>query len=224
MPLVDLKKVVPGYADAVERQDLVRDVAFLGLPERVCGVTVSPLTIRQLSWLQLIRSPFIGCGVALPQTATPREKTKRLTLDIAAFFKAIAPGRPNFMLVEPDQSLAKYLHAVGKLKLPAAVAGIREYVDEAFMDFPGHKESSQESFYSLGAALAHRLAHHYPGLDPNPMNYPSAVDLPLKAAFQLLKLIKQQQACEAGKPAMLFNGLSDRAKTRWMNEQNKGDN
>jgi len=59
------------------------------------------------------------------------------------------------------------------------------------------------------------------GLNPNPMIYPGALDIPLKAGFQLLKLVKQEDCARVGRKCILFNGLSDKAKSRWMNSMNQ---
>ena len=48
----------PGYAAAVERENLVRAAACLGLPEMVCGVECAPMTVEHSRLLALARSPF----------------------------------------------------------------------------------------------------------------------------------------------------------------------
>jgi hypothetical protein len=218
MPLIDLKKVVPGYAEAIERQDLVRDVAFLGVPETLCGIEVAPMTFRHLLWLQLVRSPFIGAG--LPDAET-------LHLAVAAFFKTLAPlEKPSFMLTAFDRKLQvdlkRYMESVGKLKASdETLKAINEFVNEAFIDSPGGADGAAESYYSVGAALTHQLCKNYSGLNPNPLIYPGAIDIPLKAGFQMLKLVKQEECSRAGRKCILFNGLSDRAKSRWMNSMNQ---
>ena len=207
MPLIDTSQI-PGYAEAVARQDLVRDAAFLGVPETLCGITVAPMTFRHLLWLQIVRSPFIGASP--PNSAM-------LHLDVATFFKTVAPfSPPSFMAKPPAAALRAFMAKVGRLKAPEALDGIRDFVNEAFMDAPGGGESSNVSYFSIGAALTHRLCEHYSGLDPNPMNYPSAADMPLKAGFQLLKCLKKSERPDA----IMFNGLSDQIKTRWINAQN----
>jgi len=210
MPLLDTSQI-PGYAEAVARQDLVRDAAFLGVPETLCGLVVSPLTFRHLLWLQTIQSPFIGCR-------PPDLKT--MAVDVAAFFKTLAPlSHPSYMshLSPADlEDLKTFMAKVGRLKGPVALKAIREFVDESFLDAPGGGDGSAASYYSIGAALTHRLCAHYAGLDPNPMNYPAAVDIPLKAGFQLIKCLRREE----NPKAILFNGFSDRAKGRWLNTLN----
>jgi hypothetical protein len=211
MPIIDLNQV-EGYADAVERQDLLRDMAFLGVPETLCGIAVAPMTFRHLLWLQTIRSPFIGLS-------SLEEKTAHL--DVAAFFKTLAPlARPSFMMPKSPE-LAAFMKSVGKIKLPNALKGVREFVADTFMDAPGGGEGGNAaSYFSVGAAAVHRLCSKYGGIDPNPMNYPSAVDMPLKAAFQLFKCLKREE----NPKAILFNGLSDKIKSRWIEQQTSPDN
>jgi hypothetical protein len=210
---------IPGYAEAVEKQNLHRDLAFLGVPEILCGLAVAPLTFRHLLWLQFIGSPFVGAG---------DYNVKTLHLGVAGFFKTIAPiGKPSFQLTPFDHKeqadLKTFMLAVGKIKAPDALAGIREFVADAFMDAPAGKadKAKGESYFSVGAALTHRLAKQYAGLNPNPAVYPSAVDVPLKAGFQFLKLITRDEAAAAGKRPTLFNALTSTLKSRWLEELNQ---
>ena len=208
MPLIDLNKV-PGYAEAVDRQDLVRDAAFLGVPEILCGLEVSAMTFRHLLWLQMIRSPFVGLSSLTPET---------LHLDVAAFFKTVAPlPKPSFLGVANKADLKSFMLKVGKLKAPDAVKGIRDFISENFMDAPGGGDNSGPSYYSVGASVINRLCSKYGGLNPNPMIFPSAIDMPLKSAWQLLKCLKRDE----NPKAILFNGLSDKVRARWIDSQNQ---
>lgn len=208
MPLIDSKQI-PGYVEAVERQDFIRDAAFLGLNETICGIEVSPMTFRHLLWLQTIQSPFVGAGVMGFET---------LHLGVAAFFKTIAPfQKPSFMGGFDKMELISFIKKVGRLQPGTAIKGVREFVSETFLDSPGGGEKIGVSFYSSGAAAVNRICSKYGGQNPNPMIYPSAVDMPLKVVFQLLKCMK----LDDNPKAILFNGLSDRAKSVWMNSQNK---
>jgi hypothetical protein len=118
--------------------------------------------------------------------------------------------------------LKRYTEAVGKLKASdETLKAIHDFVSEAFMDSPGGADGAVESYYSVGAELTHQLCKNYAGLNPNPMIYPGALDIPLKAGFQLLKLVKQEDCARVGRKCILFNGLSDKAKSRWMNSMNQ---
>ena len=220
MPAFNPYAEIPGYAEAVERQDLIRDVAFLGVPEILAGISVAPLTFRHLLWLQVIGSPFIGAGEADMDT---------LHLGVAGFFKTIAPlAKPSFMLTQFDAKeqadLKTFMRQVGVVKAPAALQGIREYVEEAFLDAPASAgEAAGENYFSVGAALTHRLAKNYPSLNANPTVYPNASDVPLKAGFQLLKLITRDEAAEAGRNPVLFNALTSNLKSRWLETRNQND-
>lgn len=142
-------------------------------------------------------------------------------------FKTLAPlGKPSFALTVFDRKLKadlkRYTEAVGKLKASdETLKAIHDFVSEAFMDSPGGADGAVESYYSVGAELTHQLCKNYAGLNPNPMIYPGALDIPLKAGFQLLKLVKQEDCARVGRKCILFNGLSDKAKSRWMNSMNQ---
>ncbi len=210
MPLFDPSAEIPGYAEAAAKQDFVRDVAFLGVPKLLGGLEVAPLTFRHLLWLQLIE--------LVPET---------LPLAVAGFFKTIAPlAKPSYMLTRFDEDLKKdlkkYMRDVGRLPVPAALAAIREHVTDTFMDAPGGKDGAKgESYYSVGAALTHRLAKNYPVLNANPGQFPGALDVPIKAGFQLLKLIARDDAAAAGRTVPQFNGLTSSLKSRWLETQNQ---
>lgn len=53
---------VPGYDDAVAREQYARNVAYLGQPEIVCGEPLRNLTPHLLGILTVARSPFIVGG------------------------------------------------------------------------------------------------------------------------------------------------------------------
>ena len=194
--LIDLSQV-PEILEAVEKQDLVRDVAFLGLPENIGGLEVMPMSFRHLLWLELKRSPFIGHG---------QLKAKTLVEDLAAFMKIVSPFHPLSPRRFNGWRQRRYLQRVGKMKLDVAIKDIRDYVSEAFMDAPsgGTSGDVRASYYSTGAAWVHRLAQEY-HLEANPNLYPSAIDLPLKVGFQMLKILKQDDYAAAGKVCPLFN-------------------
>lgn len=60
--MVTLQTVeIPGYADAIKRERLIRDRAFLGGSEIVCGVEVNPITVRRLIMLE-----HAGNGYVIP--------------------------------------------------------------------------------------------------------------------------------------------------------------
>ena len=211
----DSFKEIEGYAEAVEKQDFLRDAIFIGMPEIICGLPVSPLTFRHLLWLRIIESPFIG---------ESELDAGKISFAVAGFFKTIAPiGKPAFMLTPFDYwhrwNLRGFMHKVGRIKADEAMSGIIEFVRDAFMDAPSGSDRASESYYSAGASMTHALAEKYHGLNANPAIYPGALDIPLKAGFQLLKLIRRDNLAAAGKPSIMFNGLSDQIKTRWLEKQ-----
>ena len=194
MPLVDLNKEIPDYQSLVAKQDLIRAVAFLGLREKICGI----------AWFEVIESPFLGFKEWEPA---------RVGTDIAAFFKVVSPFHPARKMLDSLRQ-KKFMHAVGRLDAGNAISEIREFVSESFMDAPAGSGKNGESYYSSAAAIAHRLCKNYSGLSPD-----SAVDVPLKVAFQLLKILRAEEQAAVGRKPILFNHLTDAAKSRWMNQQ-----
>lgn len=78
MPKFDIWNV-PGYSEAVAKEQKLRDEPFTGLNEWINGVEVLPFNIRHLNLLESVRSPFIVGG----RNPTPG--------DIAVFLWYVSP-------------------------------------------------------------------------------------------------------------------------------------
>lgn len=188
---------IPVYRAAVEREQFIRDFAFSGLPETLCGIKVSPLTFRQWIWLMTIESPFLNGGDLRPET---------IRGDIGAFFWTIAPERrleAGGMREIFWQRWAKrrFLRQVGRVETLTAIRGIRDYLLAAFQDAPSVTLGGEHraSYFNAGSVIVDRLCQRYGWTDDH------ALDRPLKRAFLLLKIMDREQKARAGKPTMLFN-------------------
>ena len=53
---------IPGYREAVARETVGRDAAYLGLARKVAGVALRPLTLRDYLRLSAEASPFVAGG------------------------------------------------------------------------------------------------------------------------------------------------------------------
>ena len=59
MPAISFHRDVPGWSEAARRENEIRALPFLGLPEPVAGIDCAPLTLRRLMWLNMVKSPFL---------------------------------------------------------------------------------------------------------------------------------------------------------------------
>src|SRR5436190_23240372 len=57
---------IPGFLEAVQREQFVRDAAFLRLSESVAGFELVPLTLRHYLILRATRNPLLWGGLPSP--------------------------------------------------------------------------------------------------------------------------------------------------------------
>jgi hypothetical protein len=163
---MNLTDQIPGLAEAIEQEQLVRHAAFLDLPETLCGRDVPALTLRHVLILESIQSPLVVGGFV------------QLT-DLAAFFLTLLPARGwrRFWL----------LRFIAKLDLPPSIAEISDYMREGLQDAPGGESGGNFiSYFSNAAIWVDALAHEYGWPEPVILN------LPLKRLFQYAKVIARR--------------------------------
>lgn len=188
MPEILLHRDCPGYAEAEQREEELRAIPFLGIPETICGVKVAPLTLRRLQWLTMIKSPFL-MRLEPEVLATKPD----IGSDIERFLWCVSPK------FNAGDEKARKRFGKQKLKNHAnVIKEICEYMDEAFLD-RGESDMSSRSFYSAAAALVCFFHHNY-GLSIDVWDNswlrnlgrkfsgkPNILDIPLRIAFQLVK-------------------------------------
>jgi hypothetical protein len=181
------------YREAVEREGDIRDLAFLGQPEAISGLEVRPLTSRHVLWLQLARSPFLTNG-QVEFELVPATIEQFLRIVITDSIHAPADDK------RIDKLLADKVRSNGLVEL---VMGIKEYLDEAFIDAPTGKPG--RLYYSRVAPIASFLC------ETTGQNIEQALSTPLKVAFQLMKVHRQKNIPKC----ILFNP-SDNITSRWL--------
>lgn len=219
------------YDEAVERQNLIRDLAFAGdserpLPENIAGFEVMPMTMRHFVNLRLINSPFI-CG------------GKPTQYDAIAFLwqlnpeysinnrrgKAIFVDRCERTFVFPTEPVVHLPFLMARWAKVALVRlqrfgevlmGISQYLEEALLDAPGGSgESRRPAYFSDAAGYCDRFSKEYRW----PVEY--SMNAPFKLTFQLMKLIDARQRVENKLQPMFFNKLSDGVTSRMLEEDNR---
>lgn len=187
---------IPGWREAVERENAVRDESFLGLTETLCGIEVLPLSAYHFLILEAVHSPFVCGGV-------PNE------VDIARFLWIVSPQfRPT--TTRADRKLRdKFIRRLSNLDWEQSVKAITTYTEDAFQDSPGSRGGSQASYWSWIAGLVDFIASAYGWTERD------IIDIPLKRAFQYVRLIKSRES-----EAIHFN-RSDTVRGEWLRKVNE---
>jgi len=224
MPAVEFHRDVPGYAEAARREEDIRAVPFLGLDERIAGLPAASLTLRRVQWLTMVRSPFL----LKVGTSTLLDKPN-LAADIILFLWIVSPK------FEAGNERAKkrfYKSHGGVMKQDAVkvVTEILEYVEEAFLDAAERDRTDDpRSYYSTAAGLVGFFHQHY-GLQVDVWEnswarrmarlltgQPNVLDIPLKIAFQLIRVHQKSVNPEM----LLHNRLTQPCVDKWLTELNR---
>ena len=191
---------IPGYREAVDRENSVRALAFLGVNDQVLGIDVRCITVSDWIALDYVGCPYV-CG------GTP---------DIADAALMLWRLSPRY---RPGSRLGRWLHTrkvrnlvrrVGKLRV---IAAARDYVLDSFQDSPG----------GAGNALSVPSVHwavYLVGVLARTFSWSpdNILQMPVSQAFQFMRHIEL-----ANNPkAVLFNP-SDRVRGEWLRQQNQAN-
>lgn len=217
---------IPGYAEAVHRERLNRDAAFLNVPLDVAGFDVAPITLRKYLLLKVTGSSFLT-----GETPTPCDVISFLWLMHPGYVVTIKPFQVKAYQGIVRRSLAFMAPEVPRFKnrftarsyerklrnsliaLTKIVIAIRSFVDEQLQDYPaksGNVRGEAPSYYSNAAYLCGLFGKNFGWTD----DY--VLDCPMPRILQYLNFIRQAN----GSNAPLFNP-SDKVTGRWLSEQNK---
>lgn len=198
---------VPGYAEALLRENLLRTAAFVMPVERIHGFVVQPMTLRQHAELKLARSPYL----APTRTPTPAETVQFLWRLAPQFtreqgrawrafkkkLKNIFPPAPRFWRAADNNHQRDFAAILQHAQL---VTAIREYMTEVMFDRPpASSANSAPDYFSDECAVCARLARAYGWRESDIM------DLPLKRIFQYLKECRENDYHAVGMQAVMHN-------------------
>ena len=227
MPDVDFFADCPGFAEATRRENDLRSIPFLGQPEIICGLSVLPMTLRHVLWLDLARSPFLSRAPADVLCLKPGIEN-----DITAFLWAVSP------LFLPGKSRAatrrrrrfdRLYSTIMKQPIDAAVQAILDYVEEAWMD-AGSSDPNDRSYFSIAATVTASLSKNYGfavdcwenslwrRLTRRLTGKVNPLDVPLKIAFQYTRIARRWADAEYP----LENRLSDPCIEAWLRSKQPG--
>jgi len=123
---------IPGYAEAVTREQQNREVAYLGVPFVAEGVRLAQMTPRILAALYAHRSPFV-CGGSIPD---PVESVVQFLWACSLNYSNSRFARWHFV-----RSIARRVRR-GTFDIFRALDDIDEYVEVTFQDGPRGGPSS----------------------------------------------------------------------------------
>jgi hypothetical protein len=183
------------FKDAVERENNLRDAAFLNLPTSIQGRLILPMSLRHWVILNGIDSPLLWGGVP------GLEQLVQFLWVLNPKFKA---GR--------SFSRGRFIASCRSLLYGQAVLECRKYADETFMDSPPSKEGRDVPSYSFAASVIYCLASEYR------MSKEEALNTPLRQTFQLMKIVRMRNEEANGESPRAWNVLSDKVKREYVRQ------
>jgi hypothetical protein len=198
-------------ARAKRIEDALRERAFLPVPEEINGVMVKQFTLRHLTILFQIRSPFLYGGI-------------RQDEDVCVFMWVVSPHYNTEWRVvslpwyrrwwmklrrQPIPTLRKaYIYElVQHPRWDLFRRAIDRYLERAFMDMPPACSDGKPVSASYAAGLIHRL------LPEDKSNDEALMDKPIARLFQYLNWVTVTN--NPRQPQ--FHPLQDRIKQRALN-------
>lgn len=187
---------IPGYRDALEREAVVRESAFVQEYEWIDDIRVRPLTLRKITFLTQLQLPAVECFAMS-------------SAEVAQFIWVVSEefdSRSWFRRVAKRAQILTALFTTGAGKL---FKGVEEYLNQSFQDAPGAKEITTGQPTCWIAQRVHRIAAQY-GWTINEI-----LNLPVKTVLQL----EREMAIEfGGKP--IFINPSDSVRTEYLQSLN----
>jgi len=180
---------IPGYVEACQKQDAIRDAAFLDAPLTLCGLPVRLMTARHLAILTHCGNGFVTAGEIKP------EHIPQLLWVLSPKFEC---GNAKRMA---DVSIA-----ISNLPFAKCVREIEAYLDDMFLDSPPSEGKPGESYNSWLASIVDLLAREYGWRQDEILN------LPLPCVFQYVRIIRVRN----GDDGPQFNRLTDKVKADFL--------
>ncbi len=180
----DLRDIIPGYDEALDREAAVRDAAVIGLSETVGGFELRPMTLRDYAGLKyhpLLRASIPNDG------------------QLMGFLWGLSTSNNGGVFA---RMLARKLFA---RRCRKAIAKAREslilacfkYVEETFQDAPPKNHMAwSPPFYSEAVHFVALFSREFPGWTRNQI-----MSMPLKEIFQHQKEISANRGIQPSNPS-----------------------
>lgn len=204
---------IPEFVEAVSRERLVRDAAFLNLPENVGGYELRQMTLWDFLTLRMMRCPLLfketpnGLQLAtflwfMSTDYCQSASIRRQFLKRCRHFQKPAPPlfRTRGAMARWEKRVARAAGAWAEV-----VAACKEYIAETLQDKPHSPPAIGyiPSYYSDACFLTGAIARNYG------QSFNDIMKMPLKQIFQFISETKEANGCT---PASLSNP-SDRVAT-----------
>lgn len=166
MPLLKFSDI-PGFREAIKRENDVRDASFLDLTTNIGGVAIRQMTPRDMLILDGIGNPVMSGQL-------PSQD------QLAQFL----------WILSPEFTLSKlkawnFGRRIRKLDYLATAKACFKYVEETFQDSPGGSGINSTPYAGWCAHLVNSIAINYGWPEEKILN------LPLKRLFQYLKCVRR---------------------------------
>jgi hypothetical protein len=189
---------IPGLAEAVNAEQVNRELAFLPMPPPICGVPVRHMNARHHIILMGCGNRCLAGGRVLPE-------------DVAFFLWVLSPQYTT----QPGFREAFIAESVRPLDFPSVVLDISTYLDRVFQDWPAPPtDGAQRKQYTAPvASIVDILATEYGWSDE------AILEMPLARIFQYLRRITMRH----NPRALMFNP-SERVLSRYMQQRQAAAN
>lgn len=177
MSLLDYDQI-PGFKEAVNREQVNRELAFLPAPMPILGVPIRHFNARHHMLLAGCGNRFICGGIPRPE-------------DVAMFLWFLSPDYRT----EPGYREPFVEKKIKDLDYREAVLAILKYLDAVFQDWGSGGGGNEKQFTAPIAAFIDVLAFEYGWTDE------AILEMPLARVFQFLRRIQMRK----NPRALLFN-------------------
>jgi len=182
--MVTLQRVViPGYAEARRKETTLRDSAYLGGKEMICGIVVHPISLRRLLWLEHARNGLVG-----QYRFESENEILAHALQVIYFCtpQFEVPDSPKFSfwssLRQSIQQQAFFRKVLSAYPAETVIKEVNEWIENALMDAPtgtGNNEVDSPSYASYPTYIVDKFAEA--GL---PFTFDEIMDMPLRRLWQ----------------------------------------
>jgi hypothetical protein len=201
---------LPEYRRATRRgaalEEHWRDNAFLGLDEKICGITVRAITLRMFLRLCRARSPFLCPGRIRPG-------------HVAQFLWHLSPKHKMPHERGYKRARQAFADSIARLDYRTARRAIFRYIWRHFMDRPPSKRArkSEPASVSIAAAIIHALAKSYGWNDEE------ILDKPMARIYQYIIELRTEHARDAKQPVPTFTPVVSRLRKRVLKRLDEKD-
>ena len=194
---------VEGYAEAVSREAIIRDSAFLGQPETVAGFELRQMLLKDYLLLRLMACPLLWGGAPSPKqlnqflwvmsTSYPDNMAMFNRRCVSTFY----PPDPPLFHFSWLMKRWKYRHTCALGRAAEVIQAVQEYIAETLQDKPQKpkKPGNGKVYYSSAAYWCATMAREYG------YSLEAVMNMPLKIIFQLMNEIRESKGLEVCNPS-----------------------